>query len=177
MYSRIYAEINLDAVAENFAAMKKNIDPKTKIMAVVKADGYGHGAVPIARLAEEYEYIWGLATATAEEALQLRTAGIKKPILVLGFVFEEHYAQIIEHDIRIVVFKRDMAEQLSAESSDPFRSGYRNDTHWLCGYGRECFRDQRNLQPAECGGGGHVYTFCQSGRNGSYRDATAACPV
>ncbi len=116
MYSRIYAEINLDAVAENFAAMKKNIDPKTKIMAVVKADGYGHGAVPIARLAEEYEYIWGLATATAEEALQLRTAGIKKPILVLGFVFEEHYAQIIEHDIRIVVFKRDMAEQLSAEA-------------------------------------------------------------
>ncbi len=116
MYSRIYAEINLDAVAENFAAMKKNIDPKTKIMAVVKADGYGHGAVPIARLAEEYEYIWGFATATAEEALQLRTAGIKKPILVLGFVFEEHYAQIIEHDIRIVVFKRDMAEQLSAEA-------------------------------------------------------------
>lgn len=116
MYSRIYAEINLDAVAENFAAMKKNIDPKTKIMAVVKADGYGHGAVPIARLVEEYEYIWGFATATAEEALQLRTAGIKKPILVLGFVFEEHYAQIIEHDIRIVVFKRDMAEQLSAEA-------------------------------------------------------------
>lgn len=116
MYSRIYAEINLDAVVENFAAMKKNIDPKTKIMAVVKADGYGHGAVPIARLAEEYEYIWGFATATAEEALQLRTAGIKKPILVLGFVFEEHYAQIIEHDIRIVVFKRDMAEQLSAEA-------------------------------------------------------------
>lgn len=116
MYSRIYAEINLDAVAENFAAMKKNIDPKTKIMAVLKADGYGHGAVPIAHLIESYDYIWGFATATAEEALQLRAAGIQKPILVLGFVFAEHYAQMVEKDIRIVVFKRDMAEQLNAEA-------------------------------------------------------------
>lgn len=116
MYSRIYAEINLDAVAENFAAMKKNIDPKTKIMAVLKADGYGHGAVPIAHLIEPYDYIWGFATATAEEALQLRAAGIQKPILVLGFVFAEHYAQMVEKDIRIVVFKRDMAEQLNAEA-------------------------------------------------------------
>ncbi|MGI6018917.1 MAG: alanine racemase [Marvinbryantia sp.] len=116
MYSRIYAEINLDAVAENFAAMKKNIDPKTKIMAVLKADGYGHGAVPIAHLIESYDYIWGFATATAEEALQLRAAGIQKPILVLGFVFAEHYAQMVEKDIRIVVFKRDMAEQLNVEA-------------------------------------------------------------
>lgn len=116
MYSRIYAEINLDAVAKNFAAMKRNINPDTQIMAVVKADGYGHGAVQIAHLIEEYDYIWGFATATAEEALQLRAAGVKKPILVLGFVFEEHYAQVVKEEIRIVVFKTDMAKQLSAEA-------------------------------------------------------------
>lgn len=116
MYSRIYAEINLDAVAENFEAMRRNIRPDVKMAAVIKADGYGHGAVPIAHLIEDYDYIWGFAVATAEEALQLRAAGIKKPVLVLGFVFEEHYKKMVEQDIRIVVFKRDMAEQLSAEA-------------------------------------------------------------
>ncbi|EET61618.1 alanine racemase [Marvinbryantia formatexigens DSM 14469] len=115
-YSRVYAEIDLDAIAYNFESMHRNIHPSAGMIAVIKADGYGHGAVPIARLAEPLDYIWGFAVATAEEALQLRTAGIKKPVLILGYVFEEHYEELIRADIRPVVFKLSMAEQLSKEA-------------------------------------------------------------
>lgn len=115
-YSRVYAKIDLDAVAHNFEAMKKNIASDTKMIAVIKADGYGHGAVPIAKQTEEYDYIWGFATASAEEAMALRMAGIKKPILILGFVFEEHYKELVANDIRPAVFKLSMAEKLSEEA-------------------------------------------------------------
>ena len=55
------------------------------MVAVVKTDGYGHGAVPIAQMVQAVsDYIWGYAVATIEEALLLRKAGIKKPILILG---------------------------------------------------------------------------------------------
>ena len=76
-YSRIKALISLDAIRYNFEQMKKNIKEGTKIIAVIKADAYGHGAVPIARMLEKFDYIWGFAAATAQEALQLRRAGIK----------------------------------------------------------------------------------------------------
>lgn len=60
-YSRIKALISLDAIRYNFEQMKKNIKEGTKIIAVIKADAYGHGAVPIARMLEEFDYIWGFA--------------------------------------------------------------------------------------------------------------------
>ena len=56
-------------------------------MAVIKSDGYGHGAVQVAEVLEKCDYIWGFAVATLDEAVVLRTEGIKKPILVLGCVF------------------------------------------------------------------------------------------
>ena len=96
-YSRVKALISLDAVEYNFEQMKKNIKEGTKIVAVIKADAYGHGAVPIARMIQEYDYIWGFATATAQEALQLRRAGIRKPVLVIGLVFEEYYEKLVEN--------------------------------------------------------------------------------
>ncbi len=112
-HSRVYAKIDLDAVEENFASMRENIKPGTQIAAVIKADGYGHGAVSIARLVEPYSYIWGFAVATVEEGLALREAGIQKPILLLGFAFPGHYRDIAETQIRPAVFKEDMACQLS----------------------------------------------------------------
>lgn len=112
-YSRVYASINLDAVAFNIQQMKANIAKDTKIIAVIKADGYGHGAVPIAHLLENYDYIWGYAVATAEEAFILRDNQIKKPILILGYVFPEHYERLIENEIQLTVFGLDMAKQLS----------------------------------------------------------------
>ena len=81
--SRVKAVISLDAVEHNFREMRKNIAEETKMIAVIKADAYGHGAVPVAHLIEDYDYIWGFAAATAEEAIHLREAGITKPILIL----------------------------------------------------------------------------------------------
>ena len=101
--SRVKAVISLDAVEHNFREMRKNIAEETKMIAVIKADAYGHGAVPVAHLIEDYDYIWGFATATAEEALELRHAGITKPILILGIVFEEYYEELAANDIRITI--------------------------------------------------------------------------
>lgn len=115
-FSRVKAVVSLDAVAHNFREMRKNIAEDTKVIAVVKADAYGHGAVQIARLVEEYTYIWGFATATEEEAIELRRAGIQKPILVLGIVFEEYYPELIRYDIRPAVCDADSAKKLSQEA-------------------------------------------------------------
>lgn len=115
-YDRIKAVVSLDAVAHNFGEMKKNIAKGTKIIAVIKADGYGHGAEAIARLVHGYSYIWGFAVATAEEALQLRAFGVTKPILILGIVFEEYFPDMVEQEIRLTVSEYSMAEQLSEEA-------------------------------------------------------------
>ena len=82
-YDRIKAVVSLDAIAHNFEEMHRNISPETKIVAVIKADGYGHGAQAIASLIHDYDYIWGFAVATPEEALQLRESGVTKPVLIL----------------------------------------------------------------------------------------------
>ena len=115
-FERVKAVVSLDAIAHNFAEMKKNIAKGTKIVAVIKADGYGHGAEAIARLIEDYDSIWGFAVATLEEALQLRTFGVKKPILILGIVFEEYFTQMIAKEIRLTVCTYEMAQKLSEEA-------------------------------------------------------------
>lgn len=115
-FERVKAVVSLDAIAHNFAEMKKNIAKGTKIVAVIKADGYGHGAEAIARLIEDYDYIWGFAVATPEEALQLRTFGVKKPILILGIVFEEYFTQMIAKEIHLTVCTYEMAQKLSEEA-------------------------------------------------------------
>lgn len=115
-FERVKAVVSLDAITHNFAEMKKNIAKGTKIVAVIKADGYGHGAEAITRLIEDYDYIWGFAVATPEEALQLRTFGVKKPILILGIVFEEYFTQMIAKEIRLTVCTYEMAQKLSEEA-------------------------------------------------------------
>ena len=98
-YRRVHADIDLDAVLFNFEEMNKSIPKDTKIMAVVKTDAYGHGAVPIASLIENLEFLWGFATATVDEAVELRKAGIQKPILILGYTFPECYKHIVKYYI------------------------------------------------------------------------------
>ena len=115
-FERIKAVVSLDAIAHNFEEMKKNIADGTKIVAVIKADGYGHGAEAIARLVGGYDYIWGFATATAEEAIQLKDAGIEKPVLILGLVFEEYFQELIKKEVRMTVCTYDMAKALSDEA-------------------------------------------------------------
>lgn len=112
-FHRTYASINLDAVEENFHLMKRNLKEETQMIAVVKTDAYGHGALPIAKHVEEYTYVWGFATATVEEAAALRNNGIKKPILILGYSFEEDYEMLVNLEIRPAVFKYATAKALS----------------------------------------------------------------
>lgn len=112
-YNRVYASINLDAVAYNMEQMKKRLGGDTKLIAVIKTDGYGHGAVPIAELFEDTEYVWGYATASLDEAMVLREAGIRKPVLVLGCVFPEQYEEMIQNEIRAAVYTCEMAEGMS----------------------------------------------------------------
>jgi alanine racemase len=112
-YSRVCARISLKAIEHNLLAMKNNIPDGTKIMAVIKTDAYGHGAIEIGRFLEGKEYIWGYAVATAEEAFELRDEGLKKPILILGYTFPYAYERMIREDIRPAVFRMDMAKELS----------------------------------------------------------------
>ncbi|MDE5718304.1 MAG: alanine racemase, partial [Lachnospiraceae bacterium] len=93
-YGRVYAAVDLSAVVENMERMKEALSPQTKMIGVIKADGYGHGAVPVGRELEKLPYVSGYATATAEEALILRRAGLKKPVLILGYTFPVSYTHL-----------------------------------------------------------------------------------
>ena len=112
-YSRVYAAIHMDAVLDNMEKMRANIKEDTQMIAVVKTDGYGHGAEEIARQTEGLPYLWGYAVATAEEAFLLRKKGIHKPILILGYTFAESFEKLILQDIRPVVFTYETAKELS----------------------------------------------------------------
>lgn len=112
-YARGYATVDLDKIHRNMDHMKANLDENTKMMGVIKADGYGHGAVPIAKELESLDYMFGFAVATAEEAHILRMAGIKKPILILGYTFPFSYPMLAEEEIRPAVFQEEMLRKLS----------------------------------------------------------------
>lgn len=106
-YERVCAEIDLDAIRHNVSAMKENIKKGTKILAVIKTDAYGHGAIPIAKELDEMEEVYGFAVATAEEALDLRKNEVEKPILILGYTFPGKYEELIRNHISITLFRKD----------------------------------------------------------------------
>ncbi len=110
---RVYAEINLNNIEENIDNMYKLLKPECSITVVVKANGYGHGAVPIAKLFETKTIVYGFAVATVEEAVELRKHGISKPILILGYTFPEDYETIVSYDIIPAIFREDSLKPLS----------------------------------------------------------------
>ena len=112
-YERVYAEIDLDAVKDNVRAMKEHISDKTKIMAVIKTDGYGHGAIPIAGELQKEEAVYGFAVATPEEALDLRRNNVHKPILILGYTFPGKYEELIKNNISMAVFRKDSLMEIA----------------------------------------------------------------
>ena len=112
-YSRICARVDLDAIEYNIEMMRKNIKEDTKMMAVLKTDGYGHGAVQIARVLEDKDYIWGYAVATLDEAIRLRRGCMSKPILVLGVVFPDQWPELISNDVRMTVYKEEAIKIVS----------------------------------------------------------------
>ena len=116
-YQRVWAEVDLDAIRENMIHMKENIAPETKMLAVIKTDGYGHGGVPIAKKLEPLDFMFGYAAATYEEAHVLREAGVKKPILILGYTFPYCYEELIREEIRPAIYRRDTVEELAAAAA------------------------------------------------------------
>ena len=112
-YPRVHADINLDAMRNNMEEMHRLTDPHTMLMAVIKTDGYGHGAIPIARELETTDYVYGYAVATEEEGLALREDGIKKPILILGYTFPEQYEALLQARITPAIFTLEDAQRLS----------------------------------------------------------------
>ncbi|WP_026795315.1 MULTISPECIES: alanine racemase [Planktothrix] len=93
---RAWVEVDLGAIAENIRQLKGLLSPQTKLMAVVKADAYGHGAVSVAKTVCQAGAEW-LAVATLPEGIELREAGIKQPILLLGAIHTAEEVQAIAH--------------------------------------------------------------------------------
>ncbi len=112
-YARGYARVDLDAMLYNMRQMHKGLKATTKMIGVIKTDGYGHGSVPIAACLEKEDYVWGYAVAAPEEAYILREYGMKKPILILGYTFPYAYERMAEEQIRPAVFQLQMAEGLA----------------------------------------------------------------
>lgn len=114
-YYRVQANINLDAIRSNITQVKSKLRKDTKLMVIVKADAYGHGAVAVSKALEN-----GLAdafgVAVIEEAIELRNAGITKPILILGYTPKEQFDLVVSHDVIQTVYQYEMAENLANEA-------------------------------------------------------------
>ncbi len=110
-YYRTYAHIDIDAILHNLKELKKKIPENTLSLAIVKADAYGHGAVGVSKaLQDEVDY-FGIAELM--EAVELREAGVKKPILVLSYTSPYLYETLIDNEITQTIFNYDDAVELS----------------------------------------------------------------
>ena len=110
-YYRVYAEINLDAIVKNVDNLMALTKENTGALAVVKADGYGHGDVAVAKAVAQK--VTGYAVATLDEAVNLREHGVKKPILVLGYVDPYEFDILVSHEITATVFDVETAQLLA----------------------------------------------------------------
>lgn len=110
---RVWKEIKLDAVKNNVKNIRGLLKDGVRLLAVIKADAYGHGAVEVAQslLFDGGADYFGVATYG--EAEQLRRAGINTPVLILGAVFDDEYAELVKDDITLTVFDFDTAKKLS----------------------------------------------------------------
>lgn len=113
--SRAWAEINLNHIAHNFGLVKAMTKPKTKIMAVIKSNAYGHGAVPVAR-ALVANGADALAVATLDEAIELRKNDILSPIQILGHTAAERAGEIVDYRLAQTVFHTGLAKAISREA-------------------------------------------------------------
>ena len=109
------AEIDLNAFKHNLGRIRSLLKPQVKIMAVVKADGYGHGAVPCARAALEAGTDW-LGVAILEEGVELRNSGIDSPILVMGSIFPDDAKDLVHCELSTSVSGFALAQALSRQA-------------------------------------------------------------
>jgi alanine racemase len=126
----IWAEIDLNAIASNVRELRRRTRPQAKLMAVVKADGYGHGAAEVARTALANGAEW-LGVARLPEAVALREAGFDAPILVFGYTPPADAGRLVDHDLRQSVYSLDAARAYSAAATArgrPIRVHFKVDT-------------------------------------------------
>jgi alanine racemase len=113
-YYRVQARVDLNAIRHNLLEVRKKLKPDTKLMVIIKADAYGHGAVALAKAIGGRIDAYGVAII--EEAVELRKAGITKPMLLLGFTPKEQYDQVVAYDVAQTIFQYEMAKALSEEA-------------------------------------------------------------
>lgn len=107
------AEIDLEALRFNYRQLRKRVPARVKAMCVVKSNAYGHGAGPVARaLQEEGTDLFGIGTV--DEGIELREAGIKRPILILLGLVDDHFKSLIRYQLTPVIYDLDTAERLNA---------------------------------------------------------------
>ena len=114
-YLRCYAPVSLQAIGHNIGEVRKRLAPGVKLMAVIKADAYGHGACRVGKYLEsQVDYF---AVATLEEALELRESGITRPILILSYISPSQYPELVEHNITQTIDSPEQADALEAAAA------------------------------------------------------------
>ncbi len=108
-----WIEVNLDAIKHNIKQVRRELSSDTKIMAVVKAGGYGHGAVQVAKAAVKTG-VDCLGVATVSEGIKLRKADVKAEILILGTLATNQIEEVFEYDLTPTIYSYQMAKNLSA---------------------------------------------------------------
>lgn len=137
-YYRVQADIDLTAIYYNISNVRKNISEDSKLMAIIKADGYGHGAVAMYKVIDEL--VDGYGVAIVEEAIELRKAGATKPILILGVTNCNQYDKVVEYDVTQTIFSYETATLLNEEAK---KQGKKVKVHIKIdtGMGRIGFKD------------------------------------
>jgi alanine racemase len=110
-----FAEINLKAFKHNLQNLKTITEPATGIMAVIKADAYGHGALPCAKAAVDLGVNY-LGAGIIEEGIELRGNGVTEPILILGSIFPDEAEDLVRHDLATILCTPDLAQALAKEA-------------------------------------------------------------
>ncbi len=109
---RTWAQIDVDAVKYNFKNIKEKLEPKTKLLCVLKADAYGHGAEFLVKEYEKLAADW-YGVSNIDEAMQLRNAGAKKPILIFGYTPTECAETLAKNNISQAMFSYEYAQKLN----------------------------------------------------------------
>lgn len=110
---RTWAEVDFDKLAHNYHALRGLAPAGTKYLGLVKADAYGHGAVPVAKKLEELGADY-LGVACLDEAIEVREAGVKTPILILGCTSSIYAAELVKYNITQACYDLEYAKELSA---------------------------------------------------------------
>lgn len=120
-YYRVEADVDLDAIRTNIRTMKSLIPENKKLLAVIKANAYGHGAIEVAEALDDLSDYYGVACL--DEAVELRRAGIAKPILILGMTDESLFGELVCEDVTQTIFTLEQAKELSRAAVSMGKTG------------------------------------------------------